>query len=502
MVPVTLPADPRDAAPGPARRRRARGGRVPASPARAGELAGPLAAGGRYRGPDPDRFRPRRVPDLRRRQQLGRERTRPAPGRAQRLGGEAHPGAGGRARPVRRVRGEPGRPRPGPRRSPEAGAGRHQRRCAKPVLGGDQHGFRQGYQQGTVDNLNALTDNLNDLPYIRQLVTASSFQTSQVIRVYTGEVIAAANAFSASSGVGVNDADLQGNVVTLGALLRNDVGPAGRPVRGAELARTFGPGDLATLEQASESQSAAQSDFAASTNETELEYLNNTISGSQVDLAEAQETLAEELGNSAPATPLTAHGLTAQGWYGNMQSMIHGARTVADGLVTSITDRANTLRSQATQNLLITSLVTLAAPGPGAIRIHDRGPLADPPAAQAPRRRAGRGRAPAAGDGAQARPAKVPTRTSTSSRSGSPPPTRSVKSRGPSTRFTGRRSARGRRSHAARQPERHVHQPVPAQLSAHRAAAVADRLARAERAGSRPAQQPVPPGPPGHPHAP
>ena len=181
--------------------------------------------------------------------------------------------------------------------------------------------------------------------------------------MYTGEVIAAANAFSASVGVGANDADLQGNVITLGALLRveNEMSVQ-RAVLFAALsspARTFGPGDLATLEQASESQSADQSDFTASTNETEQEYLNNTISGSQVDLAEAQETLAEELGTSAPATPLTAHGLTAQGWYANMQSMIHGARTVADGLVTSITDRANTLRSQATQNLLITSLVTL-----------------------------------------------------------------------------------------------------------------------------------------------
>ena len=224
-----------------------------------------------------------------------------------------------------------------------------------------------GYQQGTVDNLNALIDNLNDLPYIRQLVTDSSFQASQVIRVYTGEVIAAANAFSASVGVGANDANLQGNVVTLGALLRveNEMSVQ-RAVLFAALsspAKTFGPGDLATLEQASESEIAAQSDFAASTNETELEYLNNTISGSQVDLAEAQETLAEELGTSAPAAPLTAHGLTAQGWYANMQGMIHGARTVADGLVTSITDRANTLRSQAAQNLLITSLVTLVLLG-------------------------------------------------------------------------------------------------------------------------------------------
>jgi signal transduction histidine kinase len=220
-----------------------------------------------------------------------------------------------------------------------------------------------GYQQGTVDNLNALIDNLNDLPYIRQLVTDSSFQASQVIRVYTGEVIAAANAFSAAVGAGANDADLQGNVATLGALLRveNEMSVQ-RAVLFAALsspARTFGPGDLGTLGQAYESQQAAQSDFAASTNETELEFFNNTISGSQVDLAEAQETLAEELGTSAPTTPLTAHGLTAQGWYGNMKAMIGGSRTVADGLVTSITDRANALRSQAAQNLLVTSAVTL-----------------------------------------------------------------------------------------------------------------------------------------------
>ena len=137
-------------------------------------------------------------------------------------------------------------------------------------------------------------------------MTASSFQASQVIRVYTGEVIAAANAFSASVGAGANDADLQGNVATLGALLRveNEMSVQ-RAVLFAALSsptKTFGPGDLATLEQASESQSADQSDFAASTNESELEYFNNTISGSEVDLAEAQETLAEEMGNSAPAT--------------------------------------------------------------------------------------------------------------------------------------------------------------------------------------------------------
>jgi len=220
-----------------------------------------------------------------------------------------------------------------------------------------------GYQQAIVTNLGALIDNLNDLKYIRQNVTSSSFPASQIIRVYTGNVIAAANTFSASVGTGANDADLQGNVATLGALLRveNEMSVQ-RAVLYSALsspAKTFGPGDLNTLNQAFESQTADQSDFAASTNEAELEYFNNTVSGTQVDVASSQETLAEEIGAESPGTALTLHGLTAQSWYANMAATIGGARKVADGLVTSITERANTLRSQATQNLLITSIVAL-----------------------------------------------------------------------------------------------------------------------------------------------
>ncbi len=222
-----------------------------------------------------------------------------------------------------------------------------------------------GYQPATVTDLNALIDSLNDLPSIRQNVTSSRFPASQVIRVYTGNVLAAANTFSASVGVGANDADLEGNVATLGALLRveNEMSVQ-RAVLYAALsspAQTFGPGDLNTLNQASESQNADQADFEASTNEAEQEYFSNTVSGSAVDEASAQETLAVEMGTSSPALPLTAHGsgLTAGTWYANQAATIGGARKVADGLVASIAARANTLRSQATRNLLITSFVTL-----------------------------------------------------------------------------------------------------------------------------------------------
>ena len=70
-----------------------------------------------------------------------------------------------------------------------------------------------------------------------------------------------------------------------------------------------------------------------------------------------------------------------------------------------------------------------------------------------------------------------------------------------------RRGARARRSGwpPSRRPCRpasaHVRQPVPAQPGAGRAAAAADRAAGEQRAGPRPAVQPVPARPPGHPDA-
>jgi hypothetical protein len=222
-----------------------------------------------------------------------------------------------------------------------------------------------GYQPATVTDFNALIHSLNELPPIRENVTSSLFPASQVIRLYTGNVLAAANTFSASVGVGVNDADLQGNVAALGALLgvENEMSVK-RAVLYAALsspAQTFGPGDLNTLNQASESQNADQADFEASTNEAEQEYFSNTVSGSAVDQASAQETLAVEMGTSRPGLPLTAHAsdLTAGTWYANESATIGGARKVADGLAASIIDRASALRSQATRDLLLTCIVTL-----------------------------------------------------------------------------------------------------------------------------------------------
>jgi len=220
-----------------------------------------------------------------------------------------------------------------------------------------------GYQPTTVQDLGTLTDALKDLPAVRQVVTSSLFGASQVIRVYTDNIIAAANAFSVSTSSGTGDADLQGNITVLGTLLRveNEMSIQ-RAVLYAALSSpsgTFGPGDLTTLNQAFESQTAEQSDFTAAASESEAEYFNNTVSGPGVDLAAADETLAEQVGSASPNSPLTSHGLTANGWYDNQKAAIDDVRTVVGGLVSDITARASMLRSQATRNLLINSLVAV-----------------------------------------------------------------------------------------------------------------------------------------------
>jgi signal transduction histidine kinase len=214
-----------------------------------------------------------------------------------------------------------------------------------------------GYLASTVANLNTLINSLRDLPAVRQDVTSTSFPSVSVIREYTINIIATANAFSAGVGAGANDAELQGDVTTLGALLRveND-----KSVQQAILyaalsspARSLQAGDLLSLNQAHEQEIADTADFTASTSTAEQEYFTNTVSGQPVDVAASEETLAE-------STPLSPHnGLTAPAWNGNMGQAITDTRTVANGLVGSISSRANTLSSQATRNLWIISLVTL-----------------------------------------------------------------------------------------------------------------------------------------------
>ena len=218
-----------------------------------------------------------------------------------------------------------------------------------------------GYQPGTVQALAAVRASIDDLANVRKGVAGTLFPASEVVRVFTGNLITPANTFSAAIGAGANDADLQGNVTALGALLRNENQvSAQRAILYAALISqgTLRPEDLTNLEQASEQAKADLADFNAASDTAEQQYYSNTVSGSQVDVASSDEILAEQMATTSPSVPL-ARIIQPGIWDPDMTITIKDTRTVANGLTTAITSRASSLRSQATTELLVTSLVTL-----------------------------------------------------------------------------------------------------------------------------------------------
>ncbi|HEX5302929.1 MAG TPA: nitrate- and nitrite sensing domain-containing protein, partial [Streptosporangiaceae bacterium] len=221
-----------------------------------------------------------------------------------------------------------------------------------------------GYQPGTVQDLSGVQGAINDLANVRKGVTSpdSKFPASQIVRVFSENLITQANTFSAAIGNGANDAELQGNVTTLGALLRNENQVAvQRAILYAALvspAGTLRAEDLATLQQAHEQAKADLADFNASTDTAEQQFYSNTVSGAQVDVASSNEILAEQLAASQPGVPLRTQ-LNPDNWKQDMTLTIGDTRMVANDLTTRITSRANMLRSGATTDLLVTGLVTL-----------------------------------------------------------------------------------------------------------------------------------------------
>src|SRR5581483_3689765 len=148
-------------------------------------------------------------------------------------------------------------------------------------------------------------------------------------------LITPANTFSAAIGNGANDAQLQGNVTTLGALLRNE-NQAGveRAILYAALVSpqgTLRSEDLSTLQQAKEQAKADLSDFNASTDTAAQQFYSNTVSGAQVDLAASNEILAEQLATSQPALSLATQ-LNPDNWREDMTLTIRDTRVVTDDL--------------------------------------------------------------------------------------------------------------------------------------------------------------------------
>ena len=217
-----------------------------------------------------------------------------------------------------------------------------------------------GYQPGTVQGLTGVQAAINDLAFVRKGVTNSQFPSSQIVRVFSLNLIGPANTFSGAIGSGANNADIEGDVNAMAALLRNESQVAvQRAVLYAALlspGRTLRAGDLATLQQARAQAAAGLADFTAATDTPEQQYYSNTVSGAPVDVAASNEILAIQTATATPTAPLPIDPGT---WDRDMQTTIKDTRVVANQLAGRILDRANKLRSDATTSLLVTSVVTL-----------------------------------------------------------------------------------------------------------------------------------------------
>jgi hypothetical protein len=236
--------------------------------------------------------------------------------------------------------------------------------AAASALRADAPGVGAGYQPGTVQALTALLASVTELGDIRHEVSFAAAPPSQVIQLYTRNVIGPASTFSAALGDGTGDARLQVTVTALAALLgvENELSLQRAIVSAALSARppVLTPPNLTALEQAIQQQQADLSDFNAVASTAEQQFFSTTVSGMAVDMATAQEDLAEQAAAAQPPTSLTTiTGLDAAAWYPNMSTTIGDIRRVTSQLAGQVTARANALKSNAISRLVLTSIVTL-----------------------------------------------------------------------------------------------------------------------------------------------
>jgi signal transduction histidine kinase len=224
-----------------------------------------------------------------------------------------------------------------------------------------------GYQLAAVQAVNAVQVSAKTLPYVRKAVADPLFPMAAIMQVYTVNVIQPANTFTSVVGNETTNIDFRRDVTALGALLQIE---DSKSVQRALLLRavshpqpTLSPDDVAGLQQAQQQEKADLANFDASVDPAEQLNYSNTVTGSPVDQAAQQESLALALlpgaSSAHPLTSANARTLSAANVNKDMSFTVGKVRQVADELNGNISTLANTSRNNATTGLLVTSLVTL-----------------------------------------------------------------------------------------------------------------------------------------------
>ena len=224
-----------------------------------------------------------------------------------------------------------------------------------------------GYQLAAVQAVNSVQVGVKTLPYVRKAVADPQFPMTAIMQVYTVNVIQPANKFTSVIGNETTNIDFRRDVTALGALLQVE---DSKSVQRALLLRavslpqpTLSPDDLAGLQQAQQREKADLANFDASVDPAEQLNYSNTVTGSLVEQAAQQESLALALlpgpSSAHPLTPANARLLAAATVNDDMSFTIGKVRQVAGELTGNISTRVNTSRNNASTGLLVTSLVTL-----------------------------------------------------------------------------------------------------------------------------------------------
>jgi signal transduction histidine kinase len=224
-----------------------------------------------------------------------------------------------------------------------------------------------GYDSGVVQALGNVLSDISDLPNIRVAAVNTQFTALAVISRYS-LLVSDMNTFTADIANGTGDIPLQNSVNELAALMReqNDASQQ-RGILYAALSSTppaFPSSGLATLMQDQEQQNADAAQFNSIADVTEAEHFADTVAGPQVDEAKSEEQLAITKGGTGQslsifnngAVPPDCQGKTeAACWYFTQGTEISLMRQVSGGLVSTVSDRATNLASQALRSAALTS---------------------------------------------------------------------------------------------------------------------------------------------------
>ncbi len=224
-----------------------------------------------------------------------------------------------------------------------------------------------GYQLVAVQAVNAVQVSAETLPFVRDAVADPLFPSAAIMQVYTVNVIQPANTFTSVVANETSNTDLRRDVIALGALLEVE---DSKSVERALLLRavsfpqpSLSPDDDASLLQAQQQDKADLANFNASVDQAEQQNYTNTVTGPPVDIAANQEGLALALlpnaSSAHPLTPKNARTLAAANVDKAFSFTVGKVRQVADELTGNISTQANASRTNASTDLLVTSLVTL-----------------------------------------------------------------------------------------------------------------------------------------------